>query len=267
MVNAGTVKNLINKVGRRIPGSVSDAAEKSNDYIIDKGKDFLGRMKGTTMGSQISEDVGKINTKLNGYNARATNYIEGDLGDDLSAIGDTFGTFNFGGKGLAAIGIGAFALGVADVAAPAAKDAALETAFGTEEADRYFTGRDLDSRFLLGASMGGVVGGAMQLTAPTDYLNVAAPLAADPVIEGGIGAGIGGMLGARKGVRGAIAGGLVGGAIGTAEPFNRARMRVSNNNDFYKNSPYARSSSSQTAADLSAVGDIVLGMHNARSGY
>ena len=40
---------------------------------------------------------------------------------------------------------------------------------------------------------------------------------------------------------------------------------IQNNQDFYSQSPYARSR--QLATELNASGDIVLGMHNARGGY
>ena len=61
-----------------------------------------------------------------------------------------------------------------------------------------------------------------------------------------------------RGVRGAI----IGGAIGTTAALAN---RISNNQEFYSQSPY--SSSGSTAANLNATGDIVLGMHNSRRGY
>ena len=109
---------------------------------------------------------------------------------------------------MGAIGVGALALGFGSRVGPATKDAAFGAAFGDENADRYFTGRDLDSRFLLGSMTGGLAGGLMKATAPGDALAAnpgmltvgAGEAMAGGVIGAGIGAGIfGGPLGAKAG--------------------------------------------------------------------
>lgn len=168
---------------------------------------------------------------------------------------------------------GAFGLGVMNTTAPAVKDAAMQSAFGDPNADKYFTGRDLDTRFMMGGAIGGTLGGAMQLSAPGDFGF------ANPGIAAGAGASIGALGGAAglgsigaiigsrrgrvgKGMGGAI-GGLVGLGLGAATGYSAS---MQNNRNFYRNSPYARNASSQTAMNLSAVGDIVLGMHNNRGG-
>ena len=58
---------------------------------------------------------------------------------------------------------------------------------------------------------------------------------------------------------------IAGAAIGAIAPLEYTRRRIQNNQDFYSQSPYARSR--QLATELNASGDIVLGMHNARGGY
>jgi hypothetical protein len=203
---------------------------------------------------------------------------------------------------MGAIGVGALALGFGSRVGPATKDAALGAAFGDENADQYFTGRDLDSRFLLGSMTGGLAGGLMKATAPGDALAAnpgmltvgAGEAMAGGVIGAGIGAGIfGGPLGAKAGaglagriprggyigkgiaamglgamgaIAGAGIGGAIGGSMGVAFPAAASiGGHINRNQEFYRQSPY--SSSSSTASQLSASGDIVLGMHNSRRGY
>jgi uncharacterized protein YcfJ len=81
------------------------------------------------------------------------------------------------------------------------------------------------------------------------------------VLGGIIGGVAGGMGGAKFGAIGAIA----GAAVGATAPLEYTRRRIRSNQDFYSQSPYARSR--QLANELNASGDIVLGMHNARGGY
>lgn len=203
---------------------------------------------------------------------------------------------------MGAIGVGALALGFGSKVGPATKDAAFGAAFGDENADRYFTGRDLDSRFLLGSMTGGLAGGLMRATAPGDAIAAnpslvtmgAGEAMAGGVIGAGIGAAVfGGPLGAKAGAgligklpkggyigkgigmlglgaMGAIAGAGIGGAIGgsmgvTLPAAATLGGHINRNQEFYRQSPY--SSSSSTASQLSASGDIVLGMHNSRRGY
>jgi len=169
----------------------------------------------------------------------------------------------------AAVGFGAlFGLGVMNSAGKSAKEGMMEAAFGRPDADRAFLGTELSGRFLAGSIFGGPVGGLMKASAPLDYLKVnpVAPTArmqiGSTVLGGLIGGTIGGIAGGKKfGAIGAIA----GAALGAAAPLGYTARRIQNNQDFYSQSPYARSR--QLANELNASGDIVLGMHNARGGY
>lgn len=205
--------------------------------------------------------------------------------------------------GMGAIAAGAFGLGVLNTAAPAARDAAFDVAFGDKDADIAFTGRKLDARFLAGSAMGGYGGSALRLSS-NDYWAMN-PIIADSsgaaAATGAIGAGVGGFAGygiggvlgsLNKGmlkpalkasnsriIRGAgsIAGlvanrplGMLAGAVagGVAAGLGPAASFVKKHSRFTSESPYAPGSGSMaTAQALSASGDIVLGMHNSRRGY
>lgn len=188
---------------------------------------------------------------------------------------------------MGALGAGVFALGVGSKVGPATKDAALGAAFGDENADRYFTGRDLNARTLVGSMMGGVGGGMLQASAPGDFMathagvpgggtTMLAATAAGGVsggVVGGVaGSAIGGAIGTAlsMGTFGKVAGGAIGGLAGAALGGSLPSAgliggHITDNQEFYRQSPY--SSSSSTASQLSASGDIVLGMHNSRRGY
>jgi len=166
------------------------------------------------------------------------------------------------------VGFGAlFGLGALNTAGKSAKEGMMEAAFGSPDADRAFLGTELSGRFLAGSILGGPVGSLMQASAPLDYMKVnpvaatAKTQLASTVVGGAIGGAIGSMRGGKIGAIGAIA----GAAIGAAAPLNYTRQRIAANQDFYSQSPYARSR--QLANELNASGDIVLGMHNARGGY
>lgn len=188
---------------------------------------------------------------------------------------------------MGAVGVGALALGAGSKVGPATKDAALGAAFGDENADQYFTGRDLNARTLVGSMMGGVGGGMLQASAPGDFMathagfpgggtGMLAASAATGVMGGAAGGVTGSVLGGAiggalsMGRAGKIAGGLMGGiagaAMGGALPSAGViGGHITNNQEFFRQSPYSTSSS--TASQLSASGDIVLGMHNSRRGY
>lgn len=207
--------------------------------------------------------------------------IAGGAGRGLTRIGSSRGA-------LAAVGVGAFAMGVGSSAAPAAKDLAFEAAFGDPNADRYFTGRDLDARFLAGSMIGGIGGGLLQATSPGDLM---ATNATAGVIGGtamGLGGGLAGaavggaalgfgvnalkeaatgtkyaaLMAGAGGVRAGIAGAAIGGMIGAGSVMGNL---LQNNAQFYTQSPYRPSG--MVASQLNATGDIVLGMHNSRRGY
>jgi hypothetical protein len=177
-------------------------------------------------------------------------------------------------------------LGAMKTSAPAAKDFAMEAAFGDPNADQSFIGGELSGRYLLGAATGGTLGSLMQKTAPMDQFRM------DPYMPGtgtavGLTAGLGGlgtvggavggaMLASKRssglkgkifaGVAGGVVGGTLGSAAGAASVLSAPIAYAGMNRNFFANSPYGNSSSS-TAAALNASGNIVLGMHNSRNGY
>lgn len=148
-----------------------------------------------------------------------------------SAVGRGIERVGSSRVGMAALGIGALGLGAANVAGPAARDAAFTAAFDDPNADIAFTGRKFDTRYLLGGAIGGPIGTAMQLSSPGDYLTE------NPIIPGqtlvgspggaavgaGVGAGVGSAIGAIAGKYsgtgagvGGAAGAVAGGVLGTA---------------------------------------------------
>jgi len=185
-------------------------------------------------------------------------------------------------KALAAVGAVAFMGGMANEIGPAARDAAFETTLGTADADRYFTGRKFSARFLAGSFMGGPVGSMMQASAPADLMATGVGVPQNPVgsaagvgAVGGLGGALGGVAMAAKrggstrskvlgGIAGGVVGAVTGGAVGGSVPYAAAGTYIRSNREFFSQSPYGRSTANN---DLSAVGDIVLGMHNSRRGY
>ena len=156
---------------------------------------------------------------------------------------------------------------------------------------------------ILGAGAGGVLGSVVGGGA-TMAANPGTGSMAGAGVGGIVGAAIGLAVGSRKGFAGAIKGGILGagiggttgGAFGAAAPLAMTAHHVGNNKKFYSESPYARtsamgynpqvsqdvmsaavrnivpdpsyrSSSLETAQQLNASGNIVLGMHNSRRGY
>lgn len=193
-----------------------------------------------------------------------------------SAVGSSLS----GRTAMTALAGGAFFAGMANKAGPTAMDAAMETAFGDANADRYFTGRDLSLRTFMGASIGGLGGEMLQMTDSGDYMATSPIMPANPLVSSaagaGVGTGIGSLAGAaiakargKGGIKGAllggvignIAGGIMGGAASASVPLSHMR----NNQQFFSQSPY--SPMLGTSGNLNATGDIVLGMHNARRGY
>lgn len=156
---------------------------------------------------------------------------------------------------------------------------------------------------ILGAGAGGVLGsvvggGATMAANPGTAGMVGTGMGG--MVGGAIGLAVGsrkGFLGAMKGgIIGAGLGGATGGTLGAAAPIAMTANHVGNNKKFYSQSPYARtssmgynplvsgdamsaavrnivpdpsyrSSSLETAQQLNASGNIVLGMHNSRRGY
>jgi hypothetical protein len=187
---------------------------------------------------------------------------------------------------LAAVGISAGATGFLKEAAGGAVDASMDVAFGSPDADKYFVGRELNSRYLIGSAigglpMGGIAGGMLQATDPGALFTFSGgnnvPGAAATMGGFAVGAAGGGAFGAKLGAKfgksvrakigGALIGGITGGTALGSIPLGATANMLRDNRAFFGETAYGRSTSSNTAAGLNAVGDIVLGMHNARGGY
>lgn len=193
--------------------------------------------------------------------------------------------------------IGAAGAGFASAVGPAVKEAALDVALGSPDADVAFTGRDLDARFIAGSAMGGVMGGALASTS-ADMIGTGAydpgPSAArNSVIGGGFigtaaGAGAA-ILGAKKfgtkamfsGKKGmarkvalssmsTIGGGMLGAGITAGGLYSGAVAAERQSGKEWMNesvfSERARNSTASISAVTRATGDIVFGMHNTRGG-
>lgn len=91
-------------------------------------------------------------------------------------------------------------LGMASQTAPAARDAAMDVAFGDPNADTAFLGRKLTPGAVVDSMVpGGKSGtGALAISGATTLG----------------GAALGGLIGSAKGIRGGIKGGLIGAAAG-----------------------------------------------------
>lgn len=286
----------LSSLGRRVRSfyddSISPVLKTEKEKLLDQTQGVRAKARGA-----YDDAAEKAKAKLDEElipktKGTAQAYAQSRTGRGLGALGRATGNslnnLSNSKVGMGILGAGMFAAGGMSVTGPAVKDAALEAAFGDSEADRYFTGRDLDARFFAGSLMGGVGGGLLQATAPGDYL------AANPVMgsegafmgslfaartAGGIvgsmpGAAAGSFLGSSIGpktarvgkVAGGLVGGFIGGLVGAVIPVaGGIGGHLSANRDFYQNSPY--SSSRQTSQALNASGDIVLGMHNSRRGY
>lgn len=184
---------------------------------------------------------------------------------------------------LAGIGVGAFGLGMANTAAPAARDAAFDFALGDPNADVAFTGRKMNARYLAGESIGGPVGFGLRASSPFEYGTFSSPVptAKEAIATGGIGAAVGLGVGVGMGSfamnhfnKGkllatglAAAGAMIGGTVGASSGLFATRSMIQDNQRFFSESPYARNRSTGTMGQTNAVGDIVLGMHNSRRGY
>lgn len=198
--------------------------------------------------------------------------------------------------GLGAVAAGAVGLGFLNSVGPVARDAAFEAVMGDPNADVAFTGRKIDTRYLVGRSMGGVSGRMLQYSAPTDAFSFQGPGAVDPrntaagsALMGASGAALGvagGSLFAKRRAfkaglsaptRGAslrakigfgVAAGIAGVTMGPMNDLLQTRQLMRDNQRFYSESPYAtRNSTRSLIHSTNAVGDIVLGMHNSRGGY
>lgn len=197
-------------------------------------------------------------------------------------------TSGMSGKAVGGLMFGAAAVGGISTVGSAAVDASMDVAFGAPDADKFFVGEELSSRYLLGRAIGGPVGTMMQATDPSAAITfsggeeIAAPRnmaiggIAGTAVGGGVGAGVGAALGGfssnpRGKLAGAIIGGIfgatAGGAAGATQPLRSTAELYRDNRAFFSETAYGRSRSAQNAMALNAVGDIVLGMHNSRRSY
>lgn len=189
---------------------------------------------------------------------------------------------------LAGLGVTAFGVGMASSIAPAARDAAFDFALGDPNADVAFTGRKLDTRYLIGKGMPGPIGYAMRASSPDEYTAFDTPVPTKDQVTAGIGVGaaigtgVGFIAGRALGLGNkgssllAGLGTMTGSALGASTAFVATNSLRKQNERFFKESPYSPISSvkkgpsrttAQTMYDTNAVGDIVLGMHNSRRGY
>jgi hypothetical protein len=186
----------------------------------------------------------------------------------LSSIGKTLykGATTKAGAGLI-IG-GAAVAGLAKNAAPAARDAAMDVAFGDPNADEAFLGRKLTPGAVFDAAVPGSHTGRNTIGAM------------------GAGAMLGGVVGGMaKGFKGGALGAAFGATAGLAGSAAMGIGYINRNERFINESPYVgtrrlnrdmtyggkiygqqRNSSLETAQELNADGNIVLGMHNLRRG-
>lgn len=158
---------------------------------------------------------------------------------------------------------GAAMAGLAKNAAPAARDAAMDVAFGDPNADEAFLGRKLTPGAVFDASVPGSSSGR------------------NTIAGMGLGATLGGVVGGMsKGFKGGVIGAAFGATAGLAGGVAMGSGYISRNERFINESPYVgkrklnrdmsyggqRNSSLETARELNADGNIVLGMHNLRRG-
>lgn len=192
--------------------------------------------------------------------------------------------------GATAIIGGAAMAGLAKETLPAARDAAMDVAFGDPNADESFLGRKLSPGSVFDAVAPGMTGGAGNAGMVGTIGAVG--------IGAGLGTTAGAMVGnmiknpagsrlATKALRGGAIGGIVGAGLGVAAVAGAIESYVSRNERFFKESPYAgrgrilrrdnmqydpgqvsgsNNVSLKNAQDLNADGSIVLGMHNLRKG-
>jgi len=195
------------------------------------------------------------------------------------------------------LGLGAAGVGFASAVGPATKEAALDVALGSPDADVSFTGRDLDARFIAGSAMGGAFGGLLagssgDIIGTGAYEGTGGAVSKASMAGGilgtavGIGAAVAGnrkfgskaMFAGKKGMARkavamsstAMAGGIIGGSLPMVGAYGSTKAAERQSGDEWMNesvfSERARNSSASISALTRASGDIVFGMHNTRGG-
>jgi hypothetical protein len=218
-----------------------------------------------TISSGIEEGMGFLK-KIG-----ASNF--GQMGKDVMKSKSAKGAI-LGGLFLAGIG--------KEVIRPTIK-AGMDVAFDDPNADQKVLGTDLTPSMLVGASVGGPIGGLARganayrfgVGATNPYYAQRGGGRAGAAI-GAVGGGIYGYkkgFGGTKGVKGAVIGAIGGGIAGNiggrtvggggslmyAQKYARTNSQVLNESPFYNQSL-------MTADRMNARGDIVLGAYNSRKG-
>lgn len=161
--------------------------------------------------------------------------------------------------------------------------AGMDVAFDDPNADRQVLGTDLTPSMLIGASVGGPIGGlARGANAYRFGVGATNPYTAQKNtgrvggIAGAVGGGIYGYkkgIAGQKGTKGAIMGAIGGGitgniagrATGAAGSLMYAKKYAQTNSQILNESPFYNQSL-MTADRMNARGDIVLGAYNSRKG-
>lgn len=174
----------------------------------------------------------------------------------LSSIGKSIYRGATTKVGAAAIVGGAAVAGLAKTTAPAARDAALDVAFGDPNADETFLGRKLTPGAVFDATVPGSKAGRNTIGIT------------------GLGAGVGALVG--RGFKGRAIGAVIGATAGLAGSIGMASGYINRNERFFNESPYVgnrrlsrdmsyggnlynrRNTSLETAQELNADGNIVL---------
>jgi len=203
------------------------------------------------------------------------------IGRAVRGIGTGLGRAAMSKPGTVGIIGGAAALGFASQAAPAARDAAMDVAFGDPNADATFLGRKLTPGALFDTVVPGEgsAGDAVAIGATTTIG----------------GAGIGTLIGkgafsmrSKSAIKGGLVGGAAGAVVGAGIFAGLTAAYVGRNEKFFRESPYVgerrlnrrdmtyggslydqrgrRNKSRDVAQELNADGNIVLGMFNLRRG-
>ena len=178
---------------------------------------------------------------------------------------------------------GLFLAGIGkEVVKPSIK-AGMDVAFDDPNADQKVLGTDLTPSMLIGANVGGPIGGLARGrnayrfgVGATDPYTAQKNVGRAGGIAGAVGGGIygfkkgfGGIKGGKGAVIGAIGGGIAGNVAGRVTGATGSLMFAKNyaqtNAQILSESPFYNKSL-MTADRMNASGDIVLGAHNTRKG-
>lgn len=205
------------------------------------------------------------------------------IGQNVNASNtlDNFNRLATNKKVMGLVAAGAVAKGLSDTVGKSSIDNAMDIAFDDPEADRAVLGTDLTPGLMLAESgIPGIGGIAKSMNVDKYGVNtgITGPMTGGAVL-GGAGGFMAGSLGLAKrfsssrgkaiagaigGLTGAIAGGAVGTGLGAGGAMMGAGMYAKRNSQLLSQN---QNTSLNTANQLNASGDIVLGMHNSRRGF